>query len=177
MPAGCAQKQNIGSTRVRGIQTDVEYRIKMWWRVGASYVFDDAKVTDGGVANASLVGNYVPQVPRHRGSLQVAYTNPKYASVTVAWQFVSLQYNDDQNTNFIPPATLADAGYTNFSGPGLPGYTVMDLTAARDIGRNLQVFFGIQNVFDQEYFVQTNPSTIGTPRLANFGLRVRFSGR
>ena len=177
VPAGCAQKQNIGSTRVRGIQTDVEYRIKTWWRVAAGYVFDDAKVTDGGVANASLVGNYVSQVPRHRGTLQVAYANPKYASVTVAWQFVGLQYNDDQNTNFIPPATLADAGYNDFSGPGLPGYTAMDLTASRDIGRNLQVFFGMQNVFDQTYFVQTNPSTIGTPRLANFGLRVRFSDR
>jgi outer membrane receptor protein involved in Fe transport len=177
VPAGCAQKQNIGSTRVRGIQTDVEYRIATWWRVGAGYVFDDAKVTDGGVANASLVGKYIPQVPRHRGSLQVAYANPKYASVTVAWQFVGLQYNDDQNTNFIPAATLADAGYADFTGPGLPGYNVMDLTVSRDIGRNLQVFFGMQNVFDQEYFVQTNPSTIGTPRLANFGLRLRFSDR
>ena len=25
--------------------------------------------------------------------------------------------------------------------------------------------------------VQTNPSTIGTPRLVNVGVRVRFSGR
>ena len=45
----------------------------------------------------------------------------------------------------------------------------MDLTVSRAIGRNLQAFFGIQNLFDQVYFVQTNPSTIGTPRLVNGG--------
>ena len=49
--------------------------------------------------------------------------------------------------------------------------------ASRDVGRNLQVFFGVQNLFDQVYFVQTNPSTIGTPRLVNGGLRIRFAGR
>jgi hypothetical protein len=27
------------------------------------------------------------------------------------------------------------------------------------------------------YFVQTNPSTIGTPRLINGGVRIRWSGR
>jgi len=39
------------------------------------------------------------------------------------------------------------------------------------------VFFGVQNLLDKEYFVQTNPSTIGTPRLINGGVRIRFSGR
>ena len=61
--------------------------------------------------------------------------------------------------------------------PGLPGYTSVDFTASREIGRNLQVFFGIQNMFDRVYFVQTNPSTIGTPRLVNGGVRIKWSGR
>ena len=47
----------------------------------------------------------------------------------------------------------------------------------RDVGRNLQVFFGVQNMFDKVSFVQTNPSTMGTPRLVNVGVRVRFSGK
>jgi len=78
--------------------------------------------------------------------------------------------------NFIPTPTLADAGYDPVPA-GLPGYKVVDLSASRDLGRNLQVFFGVQNLFDREYFVQTNPSTIGTPRLVNGGVRIRFSGR
>ena len=172
-----AQKQNLGRTRIRGIQTDVEYRIGTAWRFSGAYMFDDAKVTDGGVTNAALVGKFVQQVPRHRGSLQAAYSSSKYASVALGVQFVGLQYNDDLNVNFIPPATLTEAGYDASLGAGLPGYAVVDLTASRDLGRNLQVFFGVQNVLDKEYFVQTNPSTIGTPRLVNFGFRVRFTGR
>jgi len=175
--ATTAQKQNLGQTRVRGVQTDVEYRITPSWRVSGAYVYDEAKVTDGGVANAALVGKYVPQVPLHHATFQIAYSNPKIASVALSMQAVSLQYNDDQNVNFIPAATLAQAGYGSFAGPGLPGYASVDLSILRDVGRNLQVFFGAQNLFDQVSFVQTNPSTTGTPRLVNVGIRVRFAGR
>ncbi len=175
--ATTAQKQNLGQTRIRGVQTDVEYRIGSFWRVTGAYVYDQAKVTDGGVANAALVGKYVPQVPLHRGSFQVAYSNPRYATVAFSMQALSLQYNDDQNVQFIPAATLAEAGYTSFTGPGLPGYASYDFTIMRDVGRHLQVFYGVQNMFDKVSFVQTNPSTTGTPRLMNVGVRVRLSGR
>ncbi len=47
----------------------------------------------------------------------------------------------------------------------------------RAIGRNLDVFFGVQNLFDEEYIVQLLPTTIGSPRLVNGGIRVRFAGR
>jgi outer membrane receptor protein involved in Fe transport len=54
---------------------------------------------------------------------------------------------------------------------------VLDLSASRSITHNVQAFFGIQNLLGKVYFVQTNPSTIGTPRLANVGVRIRFAGR
>jgi iron complex outermembrane recepter protein len=175
--ATTAQKQNLGQTRIRGVQTDVEYQAGPFWRVSGAYVYDQAKVTDGGVANAALVGKYVPQVPLHHATFQVAYSNPRYVTVAFSVQTMSLQYNDDQNVNFIPAPTLAQAGYNSFTGPGLPGYASADLTAMRDVGHNVQVFFGIQNMFNQVSFVQTNPSTTGTPRLFNGGVRVRFSGK
>ena len=177
LSATLAQKQNLGKTRVRGFQTDLDYRVGPSWRFSAAYVFDDAKVTDGGVANAALVGKNIQQVPRHRGSVQAAYSNAKFATVAVGAQFVGLQYNDDLNVNFIPVATLTSAGYDGSFPAGLPGYTLVDLTVSRAFGRNLQAFFGVQNLLDQVYFVQTNPSTIGTPRLVNGGLRVRWNGR
>jgi iron complex outermembrane receptor protein len=175
--ATTAQKQNLGATRIWGIQTDVEYRIKSSWILSGAYVYDQAKVTDGGVSNTALVGKYLPQVPIHRGSLQVAYASPKYLNAALSMQFSGAQFNDDLNVNFIPVATLTDAGYDASTPPGLPGYTSVDFTASREIGRNLQVFFGIQNMFDRVYFVQTNPSTIGTPRLVNGGVRIKWSGR
>ena len=47
----------------------------------------------------------------------------------------------------------------------------------REIGRNLDVFVGVQNLFDKEYIVQTLPTTVGSPRLINGGARLRFAGR
>jgi hypothetical protein len=47
----------------------------------------------------------------------------------------------------------------------------------RAITRNVDVFFGVQNMFDTVYNVATLPTTIGSPRLVNGGVRVRVSGR
>jgi len=172
-----AQKQNVPETQVKGVEMDVDVRVGTSWRFSAGYIYDDATVTDGGTLNAALVGKWLQQVPRNKGTLQVAYSEPKFATIALGVQIVGLQYNDDLNANFIPALTLADAGYANSFPAGLPGYAVADLTISRSIGRNLQAFFGVQNLFDSVYFVQTNPSTIGTPRLVNGGVRVRFSGR
>src|SRR6185436_1405443 len=88
VPAGCAQKQNLGKTHVRGFQFDAEYRLATFWRLSGAYMFDIAKVTDGGVANAALVGKYLQQVPKNRGSLQVAYSNPRFATAAFGVQIV-----------------------------------------------------------------------------------------
>ncbi len=161
------------------MQTDVEYRIGSFWRVSGAYLYDQAKVTDGGVANAALVGKYLPQVPMHRGSFQVAYSNPQLRERSPSpMQALSLQYNDDQNVKFIPVATLAEAGYDLVHRPRAAGVRVgRSHASCATSGRNVQVFFGVQNMFDQVSFVQTNPSTTGTPRLVNVGVRVRLSGR
>ena len=64
-----------------------------------------------------------------------------------------------------------------FRTSGLPGFTLVDLTVSRSITRNLDAYFGVQNMLDQVYFVGTLPTTIGSPRLINGGVRIRFSGR
>ena len=175
--ATLAQKQNLGRTKIRGVQTDVEYRMTSTLRLAGAYLYNQAKVTDGGVANAGLVGKYLAQVPKHRGSVQLSYAHPKVATVAVSVQVQGAQFNDDQNLNFIPAATLTEAGYDADTPAGLPGFTAVDLSISRNLGHGIEVFAGAQNLLDQVYFVQTNPSTIGTPRLINAGLRVRFAGR
>ena len=133
--ATTAQKQNLGRTQIHGLQMDAEYLLGRDWRVAGGYIFNIAKVTDGGVTNAALVGKYLAQVPKHRGSAQILYDNAKIANVSLAFQFVGLQYNDDQNVQFIPSATLADAGYDDPVPAGLPGYTSVDFNASRELGK------------------------------------------
>ncbi|MCU1385727.1 MAG: putative TonB-dependent receptor [Acidobacteria bacterium] len=171
------QRQNLGATRIQGLQSDAEYRVGSFLRFAAGYLYNDAKVTDGGAANASLVGKFLPQVPKHRGSVRAAYFNPKFASVAFSVQFFGAQFDDDQNVRAVPAAALAELGYSVSATPGLPGYTVADLSVSRTFGRYLEAFAGVQNLFDQAYIVGTLPTTIGSPRLVNGGVRVRFSGR
>jgi len=160
------QRQNLGSTRVWGVQTDVEYRLATWWRLAAAYLYDSATVT-AFAANAALVGNFLPQVPRHRGSLHVAYANARVVTVAATLQATGRQFDDDQNVRAVPGRTE----------PGLPRYAVLDLSASRTVVKNVDVFAGAQNVFNQQYFVGTLPTTIGSPRLVNVGIRVRLAGR
>jgi outer membrane receptor protein involved in Fe transport len=132
----------------------------------AAYLYDQAKVREFD-ANPVLVGKYLAQVPKHRGSVQVVYTHPKLADLAFAIQSLGLQFDDDLNVRTVP----------GLSEPGLPGYTVASFSASRAVGRNFEGFFTVQNMFDKEYFVGTLPTTVGSPRIVSGGVRVRFAGR
>ena len=118
-------------------------------------------------ANPALVGKYLAQVPKHRGSVQVVYTHPKLADIAFAIQSLGMQFDDDLNVRTVP----------GLDEPGLPGYTVASLSASRSVGRNFEAFFTVQNIAGKEYFVGTLPTTIGSPRIVSGGVRVRFAGR
>jgi len=160
-----AQRKNVGRTRIRGFQTDVEYRIADRWRVGGAYVLNRARITEND-SDPTLEGKFLQQVPKNRGSLHVSFAHPRYVDVTLTGLFIGHQFNDDLNVQ-------ARTGEE----PGLPAFGTLDLSAMRAIGKTLDVFMTVQNMLDKEYWVQLAPTTIASPRLVSVGLRVRFSGR
>ena len=157
------QRQNLGRTRVSGLQTDVEYRLGRSWRFSGGYLYNRARVTDA-PANPALVDKTLPQVPTHRGTVQVAYTNAKLLNVGIELLAIGRQFDDDLNTRTVP----------GLSAPGLPKFAILSFTASRALAPRLEAFFGVQNLFDQQYFVGTLPTTTGSPRLINGGVRVRL---
>jgi outer membrane receptor protein involved in Fe transport len=143
--------------------------------VSGGYVYEQARVTEF-AANPALVNNcngqvgescFLAQVPKHRGSVRAVYAHPRYATVSVGILLIGRQFDDDQNARIVP----------GNAEPGLPGYATVDLAVSRRVAPNVDVFFGAQNLFDQEYFVGTQPTTIGSPRLVHGGVRVRWMGR
>ena len=150
-PDTVAQRKNIGRTRIRGFQTDVEYRFGRDWKAAAGYVLNRARITEN-PSDTTLVDKFLQQVPKNRGSLSVSYGNPRFADVTMSALFVGHQFDDDQNVK-------AKTGEE----PGLPAYGVVDLSVLRALGRNLDVFVTVQNMFDKEYWVQLVPTTIAAP--------------
>ena len=163
------QRRNLGSTNIGGFQSDVSYRVNGHWGVAAAYVFDIAKVHEAPVdpTGFDLTGKYLAEVPKHRASFNVNYTNPRLVNVSIENQFIGHQFDDDRNEAAIFPS-IPDKREI-----GLPAYSVTNFTVARTVNRHFDVFFGVQNLFGTTYYVGTNPTTIGTPRLVNVGVRLK----
>jgi iron complex outermembrane recepter protein len=155
------QRQNLGKTRIWGLQSEVEYRPQNYWRVALSYLYDVAKVTESreDFTGASLVGKYLAEVPMHRGSVELSYSNPRFVTASAAMYITGGQYDDDLNTLW------------------LPYYNTFDFNVSRKLTRGFEAFFGIQNVLDREFYVQRNPTSVGGPRLITGGLEWTWNGR
>jgi outer membrane receptor protein involved in Fe transport len=160
------KRQNLGRTHVYGAQADVEYRMTTEWGVSAGYMFNHARVTEFS-ASPDVVGRYLPQVPIHRGSISLTYSNPRIVSASITGLFYGRQFEDDLNVLAVPGKSSA----------GLPSYGTAEIMVSRAISRYGDLFFGVQNLFNEEYFVGLLPTTIGSPRLVTGGFRVRLAGR
>jgi outer membrane receptor protein involved in Fe transport len=157
------QRQNLGATRVSGLQSSAEYRAGAAWKFSGAYIYQNARVTENN-ANLALVGKLLPQVPRHRATLQVVFSAPRFVTASVEALAMGRQFDDDLNTRAVPGITT----------PGLPKYMVVSLSVSRALGSRIHAFAGVQNLFDREYFVGTLPTTVGSPRIISGGLRVRL---
>ena len=151
------QRQNLGQTRVWGIQGEVQYRPTVSWTLNASYLFNDATVRSF-PANTAIEGNRLAQVPSDRFTLGASYDNPQAVSVMIQGRYVGEQFDDDLNQ--LP----------------LEDYFVVDATVSRRVGAGVEVFLAVENLFDNEYPVRTNPASIGTPLLIQGGVRFQLQG-
>ncbi len=150
------QKQNLGKARIRGIEAKASWRFAPSWSLGAAWLFADSRVTQA-PGNAQLVGNELPQDPRNRGSLTLAFDDPRFLTASAQATYTGTQYEDDQNT--------------------LPMWEVflVDLYAAWHATRFLDVYAAVQNVFDVTYLVgRAGVDTVGQPRFIHGGVRVSF---
>lgn len=131
------QRQNLGRTRIYGLQSDVDYSPSAAWRISAGYLYSHATVEEF-AANPEIEGNFLAQVPRHRGSIEVVCS---WVDLTLDIQAVGSQFDDDRNSRVVP----------GYSSPGLPKYAVVSLYASRRVSDALDVFVGAQNLFDHRH--------------------------
>ena len=163
LPPTCRRKENLGRTRSRGVEAELQYIPTREWEFSVSYLYNDSTVLDN-PADPTLVGKRVPQVPEHMYTLGIRYLNPALLNASVQGRFVSAQFEDDQNT--------AELG----------SFFVMDLMFWRPIPLPKvslgEVFLAVENLFDTTYAVGKDPSTgvvtTGTPLLVHGGIRLRF---
>ena len=151
------QRQNLGRTRSRGVEVDIETRLNQFWNFSAGYLLADASVVRFPV-NVALEGLQIPQVSRHQITFQTRYANPAIVTVGFQGRASSSQFDDDQNLF------------------RLGKYFTLDAFVSRGITRRLEAFLSIENLFDQRYEVGKTPvTTLGPPLLARAGLRFHLS--
>lgn len=103
----------------------------------------------------AIEGNRVPQVPRYHIGAGVIAEAPRVATFTAQARFVGDQFEDDLNDLV------------------LENYVVVDASATRQITRQLNLFLGIENLFNVEYDVARTPvRSVGWPRTFRVGLRL-----
>jgi len=159
-PAGttCRQRQNLDLARIRGFETELELRLARHWRLFASYLFADARVVDA-PQQPGLEGKRLAQVPENGATAGVRFTHPAWLNATLTARYVGDQYEDDLNT--LP----------------LGSYITVDLFLSHAFGKRAEVYIAVENLLDRIYTTGRTSEgviSIGEPRMARAGLRLRF---
>jgi outer membrane receptor protein involved in Fe transport len=145
------QRENAGTVRARGIETEGEYRVRPGVSVLGAVAFTHARFVD----TPALSGNRVPQVPVWQGTAGARWIAPGALTVQAQLRAFGDQFEDDRNTLVLRQAALVDVSLTH------------------SISRRVAAFASAENLFDTEYDTGRTPTrTIGTPRTIRVGARL-----
>jgi outer membrane receptor protein involved in Fe transport len=149
---------NLGQIESRGISLDYSARPARWLSVDGGYQYADGTVTKF-QQQPNLVGNWIPEVAHNMATAQVGFTQRRLGLISFQGRVSGHEFDD-----------TANAFYIN-------GYFRLDVYATHEFRHNLSLFGSGENLFDRGIIVGKTPlPTLGTPRVARFGLRYTFGG-
>jgi len=151
------QRQNLGKTRIYGLELDLSWRPADAWIVRLGHTFSDGHVT-AAPAQPELVGKRLAQDPQHRTTAAVTYDDARIATIGAQARYLGRQFEDDLNTQPIGAVVLVDA------------------RAERRLAYGVSIFVSGQNLFDRRYLVgRAGIDTEGAPRTFELGLAYHAS--
>ena len=150
------QRENLGQIESRGISVDYAAVPISWIAIQGGYQYADATVTKYS-QEPHLVGNWIPQVARNMATTQIRFTRRRLGVLSFQGRLSGRQYDDDLNQYLLHP------------------YFRLDAYASHDLYRHIEIFASGENLFDRTIEVGKTPqTTLGTPRIAQFGVRLTF---
>jgi len=154
-PVLIVQPQNIGTARAQGLEVMGSFAFSRSVSFDVGYSFNDSVVTDN-PADPSIVGNQLPDVPRHSGNMTLSWTPRWGLSVAFRGRAQSERYGDDSNL-------LA-----------MDSHVIFDLFVSYPVLQVLEIFVSCENLFDRQYISEVNIGRrLGQPQAFFVGLRLR----
>jgi outer membrane receptor protein involved in Fe transport len=151
------QRDNLGSTRSRGVEIEMETRVTSYFNLSGGYQFADASVLE---ATATLQGKLLPQVPRHEFTVRAQYASAKIGAASLQGRFQGSQFDDDLNQL------------------QLDKFFTLDGFVSKRLSRRLEVFAAGENLLNSRYTIGKTPvPTIAPPALVRIGMRIQLASR
>ncbi|MGH9343676.1 MAG: TonB-dependent receptor, partial [Terriglobia bacterium] len=153
------QRQNLGSTRSRGVEIEASERIWPHLVLSGGYQFVNATVLSF-PANVVLQGLEIPQVPRNAFTFGVSYSKAPLGTISFEGRYTGVQYDDDLNQ--YPLGTAFE----------------LDAMASHTIRRHFEIYGALENLTGQRYEVARVPYTLlGPPVLGRVGIRFNWGAQ
>ena len=150
------QRENLGQIRSRGIELALAWRPGKAFSANVGYQYADATVTKFSV-QPSLVGFWIPQVPRQSFTAQLRSDSPRWGQATLAARASGHAFDDTANQ--FP----------------LAAFFQLDASWRRALSRRLTFEALAQNLTDRRQQVSRTPIlTLGTPIFAEAGLQLHL---
>ena len=154
------QRQNLGQIRSDGLM--MEAQSVRWRGMDATFGYQLAFATvtrfnSSSMLQSSLVGKWLPEVPRESVTSTLNYIAPRVAAFHLIASYAGQMYDDSANQFLLHP------------------YARFDLSAERSLVGHLAVFGEAQNLLNRSIEAGKTPTpTLAAPRLVEGGLRYSF---
>ncbi|MFM5914103.1 MAG: TonB-dependent receptor plug domain-containing protein [Chakrabartia godavariana] len=140
---------NVDRTRAKGLETSIEIRPTDTFGVTVNYTLLDTE--------DRTTGRVLVRRPRHNLAADVDWTTPFGARVGATLRLAS---------------DSADTDFETFARTSLDGYALAGLRASLPIGKALELYGRVENLFDARYETVSGYGTYG--RTAHVGMRAAF---
>lgn len=148
--------QNIGETRVDGIELGANGNITDKWAVSAGYTYLDSEIVDAGFVNTAASGqppvyisspnngNQVQNVAKNSATLWTTYQVMPQLTLGAGAIAMDKVYGDAANTKWVP------------------GYVRYDAMARYNVNKNVDLQLNVNNLSDKRYFTKAYASHYAT---------------
>ena len=125
--------QNVGSTSRYGLELNSQLSFK-GGRINLSYTLSKNKFEDFIIDNNNLADNLIPGIPSQMLDLDIIFKLSRDRSLIISNRLIGERYADNANETLIS------------------SYNLLNIKYSKEIFSSSEIFLGVNNAFNQEYF-------------------------